>query len=485
MRPMKKTFLISVLVLVALFLLVREWSEPAYQQELESAFGELLAGIEEAEGNLTSLAAMAPPRDERRLVAGYNYLLGHLVRIVASEADNNPENPHFERAITSLSKWTGDNPDNAYLTAPIDGNFSYRVTGSVPWYRGSDAKALRDIPQAPGLVIFQTTTLTIGDTGSLDELVNCRNQTFASLDSFELQIEPDGRFEILLSPERPPGHEGNWLATRGRLACETRDGETTWQEKVAGNFVIREIFIDWNEERPLDLDIVRLGFEGVPPRRASTQRRVEQLRAIGEKLPNQVNFWNWVMEIGLEAWGDRNLDGELRLPRNAVNPPAPPFLAGGTAGTNQLYASGMFALAEDEALILEVEIPVMPDYLGFHLGDAWMQSLDQANYVSSRNQSQLDFESGGNTYLVIAHRDPGVANWIDTTGLETGQMIFRFWYADAPEESFYPGISARKVGFDDVAAELTSRNARRVGVAERRSEVAERQRHMRQRFRQY
>ena len=63
MRPMKKKFLIAVVVLVALFLLVREWSEPAYQQELESAFGELLAGIEEAEGNLTSLAAMAPPRD--------------------------------------------------------------------------------------------------------------------------------------------------------------------------------------------------------------------------------------------------------------------------------------------------------------------------------------------------------------------------------------------------------------------------------------
>ena len=59
---MKRTIFLALLVLGAGFLLVRQWDKPAYQQELESAFDELLAGIEQAESHLTSLVAMAPPR---------------------------------------------------------------------------------------------------------------------------------------------------------------------------------------------------------------------------------------------------------------------------------------------------------------------------------------------------------------------------------------------------------------------------------------
>lgn len=97
------------------------------------------------------------------------------------------------------------------------------------------------------------------------------------------------------------------------------------------------------------------------------------------------------------------------------------------AGAKLLYASGMFALEKDEGLILEFENPVKPDYIGLHLGDSWMQSTDQANYVSSRNHSQMEAAENNSTYLVVAHKDPGILNWVDTTGLINGQMVFRFW----------------------------------------------------------
>jgi hypothetical protein len=482
----KKFLLTATLIGAGLWLVtivVLELFEPDYQSEMESGYGDMLAGLEEAENNLTSALAMAPPKSEQQLVLGYRYLMGHLVRIANSELDNNPYNPHFERAVTFLSKWTGDNPDNSYLIAPIDGNFDYRVTGRIPYYRGDTAKSLQDIPQAPGLVLFQTITELIGDTGSIEELVQCRNQTFADLNSHNLLIEPDGTFEILLAAERPADYEGNWLATRGKPPCEDRDGNISYEEKVAGNFVIREIFIDWEAEHPLDLDIVRLDREGLAPPVTSYEQLSQHLSAIGEKLPKQINFWNWVMQIGLEAYGDRNFDGERRLPVNAINTPAPPFLAGGTAGSNQLYASGMYELAEEEALILWLEIPALPDYLGFQLSDSWMQSLDQANYVTSRNQSQMAFDGEGNSYLVIAHRDPGVQNWIDTTGLKSAQMTFRFWYADEPPGEHHPRIRAEKVRFAELQSTLPGGNE--IDAGQRRAEIAVRQKHIRLRYRQH
>ncbi len=473
----------AAIALAALLLIAAQASKPDYQTTLEGGFADMLAGLEKAERNLSAPEAMAPPLAERRLRDGYRYLMGHLVRVATTELDNNPSSPRFERSVTFLSKWTGDNPDNAYLGAPIDGRFEYRVSGSVPYYRGNSAARLADIPQAPGLVLFQTNTNLIGDTGSLAELGSCRNQSFGGLNNHDLIVSPDGSFEILLSAERPVGFEGNWMATQGELECRDREGNVTRAHKVARKFAIREIFIDWDEELPLDLDIVRIGHEGVPPPRITTRARAEQLRTIGEKVPNQIQFWNGLMEVGLEAWGDKNGDGVLNLPVNAVNPPAPPFVAGGTAGSNQIYSAGMYDLTEGEALILSLDIPRMPEYLGFQLSNAWMESYDQANYTSSRNQGQMEFDEDGNSYLVISERDPGVRNWVDTTGIPNGQMSFRFWYAEEAAVSARPVIRARKVGIDEVRERLPA--AAVLTSEQRRAEVAVRQKHIRQRFRQY
>ena len=128
------------------------------------------------------------------------------------------------------------------------------------------------------------------------------------------------------------------------------------------------------------------------------------------------------------------------------------------AGAKLLYASDIFALKKDEGLILEFENPVKPDYIGFHLGGAWMQSTNQANYVSSRNHTQLESAGNNSTYLVVAHKDPGVLNWVDTKGFINGQMVFRFCYADEPSAVKFPQFNARKVKYDHIRAELASKN---------------------------
>ena len=486
MRVKRSRFMYGLIALavVTSVLVASGVFEDPYEQELEEGWHAFISGLEQAQDNLTALTALAPPTTERNLSDGYRYLMGHLVRVANYELNNNPLAPRFQRAVSFLSKWTGDNADAVYLIAPIDGGQQYRITGRVPYYRDNSASTLHDISEAPGLVLFAVNSELIGQTGSLQEMAECRSQTLSALDSFALQIEPDGSFEILLGPEKPGEYAGNFLDTEVSMTCKDFDGNTVGTRlRVAKNVVLRELFFDWERELSLDLDIVRVDHEGLPPKPVSTTQRRKQLANSGELVARQIEFWNYLQYVGLELYWDINFDGERRLPVNALNQPSPPFIAAGTAGARQLYAAGIFELEEDDALVVEVLIRDMPYYIGFHLSNVWMESLDQANYLSSRNHRQLEFDPAGNTYLVVSQRDPGVANWVDTTGLSQGAMNFRFYYEDEYEQERLPVLKASRVPVQEVAASLPE--ATRVSGSDRKREVAIRQKHIRQRLREY
>jgi hypothetical protein len=182
--------------------------------------------------------------------------------------------------------------------------------------------------------------------------------------------------------------------------------------------------------------------------------------------------------------GDRNGDGRLALPLNDLNPPSPPFIAGGTAGAGQLYAAGTFELPDDQALIIRVEAPVEPHYIGFQLSNLWGESPDQANYVSSQTGSQNPVTADGARYYVVSKRDPGTPGWLDTTGLAKGTMSVRFIFSDAPARNDMPTIKTFLSPIDKVRDSLPSDTAV-VTPSDRRRQVDARQRHIQRRWRQY
>jgi hypothetical protein len=333
-------------------------------------------------------------------------------------------------------------------------------------------------------VIFQTTTAMVGDTGELAEMAACRNQTLDSIDQFELSTDAEGRFEILIAPERPPAYEGHFLLSRRELECPARDGTSTSRIREATQLNVREIFSDWNDEAALDLEIVRLDRLGEPRPPRTSAEMAEHLAEIGRKLANQIKFWNALHELGLEVNGDRNGDGRLALPRNDLNPPAPPFIAGGTAGAGQLYSAGTFELEADQALVIKVRAPVEPHYLGFQLGNLWGESLDQANYVSSQTGSQNPVASDGARYYVVSQQDPGTPGWLDTTGLEKLTMSMRFIFRENPDRADWPTTETFVTRVEDVR-DLLPADTPVIGPEARRQEVDRRQRHIQRRWRQY
>ncbi len=89
------------------------------------------------------------------------------------------------------------------------------------------------------------------------------------------------------------------------------------------------------------------------------------------------------------------------------------------------YAMAVFDLAEDEALIITLN--PMPDgvYWGLQLGDVWSRSLNFTQRQTSLNMKTTLADADGVCRVVVAHSDPGVANWLDTTGRRQGTVVFR------------------------------------------------------------
>lgn len=358
------------------------------------------------------------PRDERTLAEGFRYLLGLTalgLRETVELAD--PERPIFVHIQDPFVKWGAENADNLYLQASVRGDRTYRIRGE----RGGSLDFLIEVKEG---------YMHLGDV-----------RNFAVLSARDLEVGPDGRFEVLASASPQPG---NWLPLH----------------PDATQIVIRQYFYDWTREEPARFTIECLESAGTSPPPASAAAMGRTLDALGHFVETTFRFWaEWMPQMRREHRPDR-----LQ--------PALPFVGG---ADDIRYGNDVFSLGEDEAILIETEVPDAR-FWHYQLGSDWFVTLDYANATNSRNGAQLRADSDGRVRIVIAHRDPGVPNWLDTGGRRSGMIQYRYvWTRNAPE----PRIE--RLRFDALPGRLPEQTPR-VDAAARRAEVAERQRAIGRRF---
>jgi hypothetical protein len=450
--------------------------------ELRAAWDALIEQLGAAREAIDDPKRHPPPPTDRNLAEGYRYLLGFLYGAIGRALDD-PYYPTFHRAIEPLDLATIDNADAVYLYAPIDGNERYLLrgrAGDTHHWRGEPA--LRQERKAPQYIIFETPSGYVGDTGSIAELRPGSRANGGTLDSTKLQVEPDGRFEVLLAPERPEGHQGNFIPTKTTRRRKKPDGSVESVEYVSRWVVLRELFHDWEHEDLLDLEILRLGSEGTHPEPLDPEAAAAHLRRVGEIVKSQMFYWNEFYAVTLETYRDMNGDGKQFMPRNDMNAPNAAALATGGGQTTNVYSGGVYELGPEEALLIEASVPVEPAYSGFHLSNLWGESLDFANHQSSLNHFQAEVDPDGVRRYVIAHHDPGVPNWVDTTGLPEGFLTFRWTYPELPDRM--PVTKVTKLPLAGIRKHLPP-GVRSVSPAERREVIRVRQAHVQRRYRQY
>ncbi|MGI9590240.1 MAG: DUF1214 domain-containing protein [Myxococcota bacterium] len=358
----------------------------------------------------------AYPDDPRTRAEGYRALTRLLVYSTQLEIEaGDPLFPSFVRHQDPHNQWGGPNPDNVYLRANIDPGESYRV-----W-----ADDVRGVRQA--IFSLHQGDMQLREYGVYGE---------CSLD--QLERRPDGGLELWLSPEDGPGN---------RIRMDPR----------ARIFTIRIYQADWGADAAPPFQIERVGAEGVP-------RPVLTPEAVARGLDRSMR---WV-EASAAFWNQYTREAWDRGKPNAAAPAQP--MPGGA--DNILYGACLWELADDEALLLEVEEPDA-DYWSFVTHTlTWLESGDFDQRQTSLNGQQTHVDPDGRVRLVVAHEDPGVPNWLDTEGRRRGMLIYRWvWARSAP-------IPAAQLVKRDAVRELlpadhpvVTPEERRCGLAGRRAQA--------------
>ena len=92
------------------------------------------------------------------------------------------------------------------------------------------------------------------------------------------------------------------------------------------------------------------------------------------------------------------------------------------------YVVCWYELEDDEALVIDVQPPACR-YWGVHLANRWGQSLDHRTRRTVLNRRTATV-ANGSVRIVVGGHDPGVGNWLDTTGHPRGWVLFRWLLAD-------------------------------------------------------
>ncbi|WP_260583734.1 DUF1214 domain-containing protein [Sphingopyxis sp. PET50] len=260
--------------------------------------------------------------------------------------------PGFYSFLNPVIKSAAPNPDYMYRSTFVEGGGTYRLSG----WRGT------------------TLFLHIGIGSGYIGVDDKPGPSVGHIDADTLTLDDAGRFSVILSAERPDGHDGDWYP----LPANAR------------TIGIREASYDWENEIDSRIAIERLDDTGgfTRPTIDEIAYRMERLAGFPERYAQL--FVHFVNTVVLNTWSD----------------------IGGLA--EQTYYEGLFEFSEGEALILETDVPDTVRYWAVLLADQLFNTIDWEKCQSSLNGFQARRDGDGKFRAVISVADPGVPNWLDT-----------------------------------------------------------------------
>jgi hypothetical protein len=355
--------------------------------ESTSAFADLLATLSEVGDRFAGPEwGLTDPGD---VAEGLRVVLHHLATGIETQFEDDPGHPGFRAIVTPWRKALGDNADARYHDAPVHPAGTYRVRGRT------------------GGAVYVSFTV---EAGAADGAFP--SGTVGVLNDTGFDVAPGGSFEITVGG--PPRDRG-WLP----LAAD------------ASRLTVRHY---WEEDRSpwrppvtdLGLDIELVGGDGDVPAAPPSPTDATVAAAI-----RRMGTYVRTRTLGaITRPGEGDPPAFVSREPHVFPTPVTPG-AHALAAADAAYSLAPYLLGPDEALVMRAVWPACR-CANVSLWNRQLQTFDYLRHPVSLNRAQAPAGPDGSTTMVIAHRDPGVPNWLSTEGRPFGLVFWRFMLPEGP-----------------------------------------------------
>jgi len=301
----------------------------------------------------------------------------------------------------------GDGPDQHYVLIPVSYGAHYEIEGR----RFDPVPA--DIP------------LTIAGNPSL-------TMTVGSLDLLAINVAEDGHYRLTVGPEAANGDPNHVQVLPGAMYLFNRECRSDWRQ-VPSSWTVRRLdpptAPPWTEDQ-VATRAASMMVEDVPP-------------------------LHWFMSLF------------AAMDANTVSPL---FGTGGVGGlVSQQIMFARLQVDDRHAFVFTIG-PGDAPYRNIVLHDYWFRTIDYWERQSCMNNGQSAPNPDGSVTYVVAHEDPGVANWLDPCGFEHLLVVNRWQGMRGGAE---PSAAGRLVSIADLESALPE-GIPRVTSGERAAQLQDR-----------
>jgi hypothetical protein len=349
------------------------------------AYAELLATLREVGERFAGDEwGLTDPTD---VAEGLRVILHHLGTGIETQLEDDAAHPVFREIVTPWRKALGDNADARYHDAKVHPAGTYRVRG-----------------RTEGAVYVSFTVEAGAEDGGFP------SGTVGVLNDTGFDVGPDGGFEVTVGG--PPLDRG-WLplaADASRLTVrhywEQADPPATPPAPSLGLTIeLLEGEVPSAPAAPTDETVAR------SIRRMATYVRSRTLETMAKP-------------------GEGEAPAFVSRDPHVFPPPVRPG-AHALAAADAAYSMAPYLLGPDDALVVELRWPECR-CANVSLWNRQLQTFDYLRGQVSLNRAQAVAGDDGVVRVVIAHRDPGVPNWLTTEGRPFGLVFWRYMLPEGP-----------------------------------------------------
>lgn len=368
------------------------------QTESRAALGELIALLQEVDEHWSGPEWNLNSAED--IVGSHRALMHILEAGLVGYFEQDACKPDFRRIVTPGRKLTGDNPDAIYFDAPLSPDHAYIVRGTMN-----------------GAVYFSLTIEEGVEDGHIAKA------TAGVINDTDMEIDSNGHFTVYLGGSQ---REKGWLPlTAGASRVTTRH------------------YFEHAAPAAMDPELEpRMRIECLTATEIPTPPNDESVAAGIRRVCNAVRS----RTLDMPPMASGEMPAFMAITPNQFPQPQTPGNFGLSA-FDAHYCMAPFFIGEDEALIITGRWPDCR-FGNVCLWNRFQQTYDYASRSTSLNRTQTTLEADGTFRMILAHQDPGVANWLDTEGNLFGLVFWRFFLVEGTAET----PQAEVVKFADIQA---------------------------------